>query len=1571
MPGAARLRSGTALPICLSVAAMGLAPGAHAACTTDSSGAAPVTTCSDTSDGQIPLLTDAAKLIVGKGASLANSDKTSVVVAIPAVAQNAYRTATLVVDGTIRSDSGTAISVSAGPVHSGYFYDLAGTVANITVGSTGRITGVQAITVASTPGNYSGLAGAVIDNAGTISSLAGPAIVTSAVNDNFVRLTNRATGWVGAIKGVVRDLVNHGTIDGGALSAIESIPGSSMHGSEAMTNDGTITSAASVGTIHGVSLSLTNSGTVRNTANGAAIAGSFLTIVNDGTGVIAGQRGITAAYTLDLTNRGTISGTNTVILAQGGGIVTNRGTITGTIDLGAGPIGRPYSTSTYIADGGTIKGDLLFGKGANLLVETGQPLGVSGRIVANGYSTEVVHRRTGSGAATVTLGERLPGGFRDEATQAGADALVTLQAAKTLDGGIYLSGTGQIVNAANASGGVYMDSLASYYASRNILSSFTNAGIVRHVEVSALSQINTGTISDVSSGETAWLDFGSADTIINSGTVANNGTNHALAEVNFSTDDFALTNSGSIIGGVYVFVYGDYHTGPDPRPVGTIVNSGTISITNPDLSAVELTSGGNRDVAFTNTGTVNGGAYLNGVATRLDNAGRIDGTTELQGEISARVINSGAINGAVTLTGQTLSFDNRGTVRGTVDLGRGSGGPGFGTSAYIANGGTIDGDLRLGGDMNLLVETGQPLGVSGRIVTTGNSTQIVHRRTGSATVTLGERLPDGFKLEATEASGDALVTLQAARTLGGDIRVSGSGQIVNRADTAGGVMTDPGQGSYASAGPLASFTNAGAVSRVAVDARTQINTGTISHTASKDRVWYIAGSAHVLANSGTVANNGEGAAIFVVDPSTQDFAFTNSGSITGGIYATLNGDNHRGAAPRPVGRFVNSGTIKTPRAGVSALYVGGIGGRDIAASNTGSISGSTDLDGAAVTLDNAGRFDGGVTARGSVSTTLTNTGTINGAISLIGPSITFSSSGRITGPIYFQATKADVALSGAFAGNIVYAGTGGKLTVANDAAAAPIAFGSIDGFALYTQTGGTATMAGSSHLGDLVLAGGRLTGLAGSAISARSITVAPGATFGSAGTVNSALTVSGVLSPGASPGTMTVNGDVTLTGGSTSLFEITPGVADRLVINGNLAIQPGSTLAIATSRPLVPGTKLSLINVAGGVAGSFDHITGLTGVIKTRRTGLDLLVQFAPISGATPSMAGIVDYLNTVISSETASPALLASLPLLVDENAASSARALQRISPEAYASALQIGAENGLLLADALRTQTEVAPVAGHGFAFGQGLANWRQLDGSMVRGVGETRLNGSGLLGGLGYAWHGVSVAGFIGYLNQRQTIAARAATTRADGIFGGLNLGIVAGPARLGVTVFHDHSDATTDRSLPGATAAGVQGVSRYGLHSWGIDAQAQATRTLGGGWRMTPHLGTSWVRTHRDAVQETADSVFALAVRAAHRTAGFVDGGLRFSGPEESRWSPSLDLTVRYQVHGRSAVAHAGFAGLDESLVTRGGQRQRVAGIAKAGIGYRLRPGMTLFAQGLGETSDGSTRVSSTVGLRAVF
>jgi fibronectin-binding autotransporter adhesin len=43
--------------------------------------------------------------------------------------------------------------------------------------------------------------------------------------------------------------------------------------------------------------------------------------------------------------------------------------------------------------------------------------------------------------------------------------------------------------------------------------------------------------------------------------------------------------------------------------------------------------------------------------------------------------------------------------------------------------------------------------------------------------------------------------------------------------------------------------------------------------------------------------------------------------------------------------------------------------------------------------------------------------------------------------------------------------------------------------------------------------------------------VAPGATFGSAGAINGDIAVRGTLSPGASPGTMTVSGNMILASG--------------------------------------------------------------------------------------------------------------------------------------------------------------------------------------------------------------------------------------------------------------------------------------------------------------------------------------------------------------------------------------------------------------------------------------------------------
>lgn len=77
-------------------------------------------------------------------------------------------------------------------------------------------------------------------------------------------------------------------------------------------------------------------------------------------------------------------------------------------------------------------------------------------------------------------------------------------------------------------------------------------------------------------------------------------------------------------------------------------------------------------------------------------------------------------------------------------------------------------------------------------------------------------------------------------------------------------------------------------------------------------------------------------------------------------------------------------------------------------------------------------------------------------------------------------------------------------------------------------------------------------------------TVAAGATLGGTGTTSGALTVSGVVNPGATgAGTLTVNGNATFVGGSTALFELggaTAGQYDKLSLSGTLAA--GGTLDV-------------------------------------------------------------------------------------------------------------------------------------------------------------------------------------------------------------------------------------------------------------------------------------------------------------------------------------------------------------------------------------------------------------------------
>jgi len=106
-----------------------------------------------------------------------------------------------------------------------------------------------------------------------------------------------------------------------------------------------------------------------------------------------------------------------------------------------------------------------------------------------------------------------------------------------------------------------------------------------------------------------------------------------------------------------------------------------------------------------------------------------------------------------------------------------------------------------------------------------------------------------------------------------------------------------------------------------------------------------------------------------------------------------------------------------------------------------------------------------------------------------------------------------------------------------------------------------------------------------------------GGSLGGNGLIAGPVTVKngGTISPGTSVGTFTLATNLSMEAGSVGLFEVTnsPDAGDLLVVQGNLAIQSGSTISLSVSgTPLEAGTY-TLIQYAGTKSGSFNSTPSL------------------------------------------------------------------------------------------------------------------------------------------------------------------------------------------------------------------------------------------------------------------------------------------------------------------------------------------------------------------------------------------
>ncbi|MFC6447919.1 autotransporter domain-containing protein [Shinella zoogloeoides] len=152
---------------------------------------------------------------------------------------------------------------------------------------------------------------------------------------------------------------------------------------------------------------------------------------------------------------------------------------------------------------------------------------------------------------------------------------------------------------------------------------------------------------------------------------------------------------------------------------------------------------------------------------------------------------------------------------------------------------------------------------------------------------------------------------------------------------------------------------------------------------------------------------------------------------------------------------------------------------------------------------------------------------------------------------------------------------------------------------------GTLDMAGSGTLnltGDSSSFTGATTVLAGElkingSLSGSAVTVASGGSLSGAGVVGDLVTQSGAtVTPGNSPGTLTVSGNYTALTGSTYAAEFVPSsaISDRIDVSGTATIQNGAVLQALKygSGVILPGVRYTILTAAGGVTGTYTLAEG-------------------------------------------------------------------------------------------------------------------------------------------------------------------------------------------------------------------------------------------------------------------------------------------------------------------------------------------------------------------------------------------
>ncbi|MBU7581217.1 MAG: autotransporter domain-containing protein, partial [Porphyrobacter sp.] len=838
------------------------------------------------------------------------------------------------------------------------------------------------------------------------------------------------------------------------------------------------------------------------------------------------------------------------------------------------------------------------------------------------------------------------------------------------------------------------------------------------------------------------------------------------------------------------------------------------------------------------------------------------------------------------------------------------------------------------------------------VIVSGPNARLTNRATGTISLDTDQAL---FVMDGAQVSNLGTISALGSVTTGGLItNAAGASWIGNLSVSSGASLVNGGTitGSVSNGG---SFSSTGTVNGSLFNA--QGGTSLLAGALNGD-----------ISNSGTITLTGTTTGIGVLSQGTTGVfnlaGFnTNIGVLVGAGSITL------GGATLTTGRAATQSTFSGVISGAGSLVKATTGTLILTGANT--YTGGTTISGGTLQLG-----DGGTS--GSVTGAIVNNGTliINRSdaftlANLVSGSGMLVQNGTGTTTLTAANTYAGGTLvqRGRLVGNttslqgVIQVNSGAALEFAQGTAGTFA--GSLIGAGIFDKTGaGLLTLTGNSNgfTGGTFVRGGELRvngGLAGSVV-----TVQSGTTLSGTGVIGGLVALSGsTIAPGTSPGTLSVNGNVSLAAGSTVQWEVgATGAIDRILATGTASLN-GTAAFTNLGGTYAFNSEYVLLQADGGRTGTFAGSTGFAGFGILYRpelvyTGTQVRLRFAPnllanIVGNTALTANQRSVVNRIDGAVTAgyNPQPLFNVYALPT---AQLPGAFDQLSGEAYATAAGVGIEQERLVREAVLGRLgSVAIAARNAPESASGFGVWGQLYGGW--GDGESDGNAAafdadrmGFVTGLDYGTASENGSWRIGAFGMQVqsdvTIAARGSAVEVEQAGGGAYASLTSGGFGVSLGGYLTEVDLRAFRNinLPGFTDSTVgvtEGTARQAFAevSYTIEAGKSSIR---------PFVAGSVGSFKLDGLTETGGAA-ALTMRDQSYSTGTVTGGIDAAVPVGKVLRLNGTLAARHQLGDRDPQAILALAAApQQAFAIQGAQLDKTALAARLDAQFDLGDSLSI-------------------------